>query len=317
MLPHTTVALRRRAPEALAALDAAAGRRDGGAGAAAGQPRGRPAAARPRGHRGGAGDVRRRSHEARQGPRRHPARRRASRRSELSTRQPSDARAAHRSDGRRRRALRLRRGAPRRRPRRGDRRPQRRASTRSTARRSEGIGVRVRVGGGWGFAATRDVTRAGRAGGAGPRARASPRRSPRRRPRRSRRSTAGARALGLALRARPVRRRAGGQARAALRRRGGAAHRRRAPRAHASPPAARWRERKAFASTEGAACTQETVACGAGIAAYATDGSDLQVRSYPTAHGGGLSAAAGWEHVLRPRPRRATRRAWPRRRSRC
>ena len=33
--------------------------RDGGAGAAAGQPRGRPAAARPRGHRGGAGDVRR------------------------------------------------------------------------------------------------------------------------------------------------------------------------------------------------------------------------------------------------------------------
>ena len=37
---------------------------------------------------------------------------------------------------------------------------------------------------------------------------------------------------------------------------------------------------------------------GAGIVAYATDGSDLQVRSYPTAHGGGLSAAAGWEHVL-------------------
>ncbi|HEX6698283.1 MAG TPA: TldD/PmbA family protein, partial [Solirubrobacteraceae bacterium] len=59
-----------------------------------------------------------------------------------------------------------------------------------------------------------------------------------------------------------------------------------------------WRERKAFASTAGAACTQETVACGAGIVAYATDGSDLQVRSYPTAHGGGLSAAAGWEHVL-------------------
>ena len=59
-----------------------------------------------------------------------------------------------------------------------------------------------------------------------------------------------------------------------------------------------WRELKAFASTEGAACTQETVAAGAGIVAYATDGSDLQVRSYPTAHGGGLSAAAGWEHVL-------------------
>ena len=60
-----------------------------------------------------------------------------------------------------------------------------------------------------------------------------------------------------------------------------------------------WRERKAFASTEGAACTQETVATRRRASlAYATDGSDLQVRSYPTAHGGGLSAAAGWEHVL-------------------
>ena len=59
MLPHTTVALRRRAPDALAALDAAAGDRDGGAGAAAGQSRGRPATARPRGHRGGPRDVRR------------------------------------------------------------------------------------------------------------------------------------------------------------------------------------------------------------------------------------------------------------------
>ena len=58
------------------------------------------------------------------------------------------------------------------------------------------------------------------------------------------------------------------------------------------------RERKSFASTEGAACTQERVAAGAGIVAYATDGSELQVRSYPTAHGGGESAAAGWEHVL-------------------
>ena len=58
-----------------------------------------------------------------------------------------------------------------------------------------------------------------------------------------------------------------------------------------------WRERKAFASTEGAACTQELVASGAGIGAWASDGSELQVRSYPLAHGG-LFAAAGWEHVL-------------------
>ncbi|MEA2253615.1 MAG: TldD protein [Solirubrobacteraceae bacterium] len=57
-----------------------------------------------------------------------------------------------------------------------------------------------------------------------------------------------------------------------------------------------WRQRKAFASTDGAACTQESIACGAGIAAYATDGTELQVRSYPTAHGGGHSA--GWEHIV-------------------
>jgi TldD protein len=59
-----------------------------------------------------------------------------------------------------------------------------------------------------------------------------------------------------------------------------------------------WRERKAFASTDGAACTQEQVACGAGVAAYASDGADVQVRSYPLSHGG-FFAAAGWEHVDR------------------
>ena len=77
-----------------------------------------------------------------------------------------------------------------------------------------------------------------------------------------------------------------------------------------------WREHKALASTEGAACTQETVACGAGLAAYATDGSDLQVRSYPTAHGGGLTAAAGWStSAASTSP--TMHRASPRRRSRC
>ena len=76
-----------------------------------------------------------------------------------------------------------------------------------------------------------------------------------------------------------------------------------------------WRERKAFASTEGAACTQELVASGAGIGAWASDGSELQVRSYPLAHGG-LFAAAGWEHVL-ALDLAATRRASPPRRSSC
>ena len=74
MLPHTTVALRRRAPEALAALDDAAGVEI-------------EALARRLANHAGAeqlrdlgvteealGDVRRRSHEAWQGPRRHAAR---------------------------------------------------------------------------------------------------------------------------------------------------------------------------------------------------------------------------------------------------
>jgi TldD protein len=160
---------------------------------------------------------------------------------------------------------------------------------------SEGIGVRVRVGGGWGFAATRDVTRAG-AEAALARALA----------------VAEAQPAGPATPLAPVEPARGHwssryevdpftialedklallfEAERALR--GDT----RIVRSVASARA--WRERKAFASTEGAACTQELVACGAGIAAYATDGSDLQVRSYPTAHGGGLSAASGWEHVL-------------------
>jgi TldD protein len=57
------------------------------------------------------------------------------------------------------------------------------------------------------------------------------------------------------------------------------------------------RVRTAFASTEGAACTQERVECGGAIAVIAVDGDEVQVRSYPSAHGGS-AACAGWEHVL-------------------
>ena len=64
-----------------------------------------------------------------------------------------------------------------------------------------------------------------------------------------------------------------------------------------SPGSAPGATARRLASTEGAACTQELVATGGGIAAFATDGSELQVRSYPLSHGG-LFAAAGWEHVL-------------------
>jgi TldD protein len=58
--------------------------------------------------------------------------------------------------------------------------------------------------------------------------------------------------------------------------------------------------RPAFASTEGAACTQERVECGGEIGVIAVDGDELQVRSYPGFdHGyGGAATCAGWEYVL-------------------
>jgi TldD protein len=54
---------------------------------------------------------------------------------------------------------------------------------------------------------------------------------------------------------------------------------------------------KAFASTEGAACEQVVVECGGGIVAVAVAGGELQVRSYPSGHAGDI-AQAGWEHVV-------------------
>jgi TldD protein len=56
-------------------------------------------------------------------------------------------------------------------------------------------------------------------------------------------------------------------------------------------------ERKLFASTEGALCEQRLTECGGGIAATAVRGDDAQTRSYPASHAGNV-AQAGWEHVL-------------------
>jgi TldD protein len=56
------------------------------------------------------------------------------------------------------------------------------------------------------------------------------------------------------------------------------------------------RTTKAFASTEGAACTQVLTECGGGIDAVAVADGELQQRSYPAQHGGD-AAAAGWEYV--------------------
>jgi TldD protein len=53
----------------------------------------------------------------------------------------------------------------------------------------------------------------------------------------------------------------------------------------------------ALASTDGAAGTQEIVECGGGLQAWATADGDVQLRSYPSAHGGSV-AQAGWEHLV-------------------
>jgi TldD protein len=161
---------------------------------------------------------------------------------------------------------------------------------------SEGIGVRVRIGGGWGFAATRDLSKTG-ARAALQRALAIAQAQPE------------APATPLAP-TEPARGHWSGpceidpfavslEDKLGLLFKAEAALRTGDERIVRTTAAARaWLRRKAFASTEGAACTQQTVACGAGISVYATDGDELQVRSYPTAHGDGQTAAAGWEQVL-------------------
>jgi TldD protein len=57
------------------------------------------------------------------------------------------------------------------------------------------------------------------------------------------------------------------------------------------------RVEKLFASTEGALCEQRLTECGGGVAAVAVDGDESQIRSYPASHGGHV-AQAGYEHFL-------------------
>jgi TldD protein len=52
-----------------------------------------------------------------------------------------------------------------------------------------------------------------------------------------------------------------------------------------------------FASTEGALCRQQLTECGGGLAAVAVAGDESQIRSYPASHGGHV-AQAGYEHFL-------------------
>jgi TldD protein len=54
---------------------------------------------------------------------------------------------------------------------------------------------------------------------------------------------------------------------------------------------------KLFASTEGALCRQVLTECGGGLTAVAVDGDESQTRSFPASHGGNV-AQAGYEHFL-------------------
>ena len=70
---------------------------------------------------------------------------------------------------------------------------------------------------------------------------------------------------------------------------------------------AAFREERSFASTEGAATTQRTTECGGGLRAIAVSESEAQSRSYPGSHGAGV-AQGGWElfdppELLREAPR--------------
>jgi TldD protein len=164
-----------------------------------------------------------------------------------------------------------------------------------SAEETEGIGVRVRIGGAWGFVATRDMSAAGAEEAlaralaiaeAQPSAPATPLASAGEPARGHWESPCEQDPFAVSLDDRlahlfaaeePMR---GDE---------------RIVRTSASCTAIR--TAKAFASTEGAACTQALTECGGGIAAVAVGDGELQIRSYPASHGGHV-AAAGWEHLL-------------------
>src|SRR5215210_1348254 len=175
-----------------------------------------------------------------------------------------------------------------------------RISTRNRAldgldsRETEGIGVRVRVGGAWGFAGVRGADREGAERALGralevarsqPAARAAPlapeppaqgrwesaaRRDPFAVPLEEKLAELDVAAE--ALRAEP----AVAVARASFR---------------------AWCTEKLFVSTEGALCEQRLTECGGGIAAVSIVDGQTQVRSFPSSHAGHV-AQAGYEHFL-------------------
>ena len=157
---------------------------------------------------------------------------------------------------------------------------------------SEGIGVRVRVGGAWGFAATRELTREGAAlaltkalevAQSQPRAPSTPLAHE---PPASGHWASVAQEdpfsvpldekLALLVAADESMR---GDSRVRI----------------TSASYTAFSDERTFASTEGALCTQHSVECGGGITATAVSDQETQVRSYPSSFRGDV-AQAGFEH---------------------
>jgi TldD protein len=174
----------------------------------------------------------------------------------------------------------------------------------------EGIGIRVRVGGAWGFAATRDTTKAGADAAlvralaiarAQPRAEATPL-APEPVARGQHRGGDGTDPFEVPLERKLERLLA---ADAAL----GSDPRLNLRQAHFIAYA----RDTVFASTDGALYDQRVIETGGGLSATALGGDELQVRSFPGSHRGD-TAQAGYEHfdaipLVAEAPRR--------RRSRC
>lgn len=158
---------------------------------------------------------------------------------------------------------------------------------------SEGAGVRVRVGGAWGFAGTRDVSHAGLQAAleralavaeSQPRAPSTPL-APEPPARGRWESSAEVDPFGVSLEQKLSLLLAAdesmrGDSRIAI----------------TTAQMLALKEARTFASTEGAFCEQFTTETGAGISATAVSGGEVQVRSFPGSHGGDVRQA-GYEHV--------------------
>jgi TldD protein len=157
---------------------------------------------------------------------------------------------------------------------------------------SEGIGVRILVGGAWGFASDRRLTQAG-ATEAAQRAVAFARAAPGSHERRLADIPPAKGTYRTPLERDPFAVPLDEKVEHCLRAEAALAH----PDVKVAQAFVRaQREHKVLVSSDGADVEQELLECGAGIDAIVAANGMSQIRSYPSAHGG-WSAQAGWEYV--------------------